>query len=208
MRNQVVVVDDHPVVRMAVCRILKDEGIDVVAQADNGIEALRLLDRLRPCTVVLDIGLPDVDGLMVINKIVERKWEVKVVVLSGHEPRHMALRCLKIGAHGFVSKRDDLCELVNAVKVVQANGNYFLKYVDKLYGNDDSTEGASVLKNLSAREFSVFHYLVKGMANKEISAIMSLSSKTISTYKVRILNKTGARKLFELLEFARQRGLA
>lgn len=207
MAHQILLVDDHPAVRMAVAHLLEAEGLHVAAQTDNGLDALRVLETLQPCTVILDIGIPGIDGLTVINRIVARKWAVKIIVLTGMEPGHMASRCLQIGAHGFVNKQSDLCELVNAVRAVQANYSYFPSQTCCSVGGVAGGEEQKKLESLSIRELRVLQHLAQGMSNKEIAGRMLLSGKTISTYKSRLLHKLNATSIVELFVIAKRNKL-
>ncbi|MDY7536394.1 response regulator transcription factor [Pseudomonas sp. Bout1] len=207
MAHQILLVDDHPAVRMAVAHLLEAEGLHVAAQTDNGVDALRLLETLQPCTVILDIGIPGIDGLTVINRIVARNWAVKIIVLTGLEPGHMASRCLQSGAHGFVNKQSDLCELVNAVRAVHANYSYFPSQTCCSVGRVTGGEEQKKLESLSTRELRVLQHLAQGLSNKEIADRMLLSGKTISTYKSRLLYKLNATSVVELFVIAKRNNL-
>src|SRR5471030_464058 len=125
MNNRIVIADDHPAISMTVRLLLASEGFDVVAEVDNGADALAMVETLDPSILILDIGIPVIDGLTVIRKIVASQLPVKIVVLTGLPPGHVWRRCKELGAHGFVSKQSDLSELVNAIRAVRAHGEYF-----------------------------------------------------------------------------------
>ncbi|WP_438866552.1 response regulator [Pseudomonas sp. L1(2025)] len=207
MTDPILVVDDHPAVRMAVRHLLAIEGMEVVAEADNGADALRLLETHQPCTVILDLGMPGIDGLSVINRIVARKLAVKIIVLTGQEATHMATRCMQSGAHGFVNKQSDLGELVNAVKAVQANYNFFPMHPPCAQLDLNENDEQTLLNRLTTREIRVLLQLVEGLKNKEIAKRMMLSDKTISTYKVRLLNKLRVATVMDLFILAKRNGL-
>src|SRR5476649_281305 len=155
MNNRILIVDDHPAISMAIKLLLASEGFDVIAETDNGADALKLVEEFCPSTMILDIGIPAVDGLTVIKSIVARQLPVKIIVLTGLPPNHLAERCKKMGAHGFISKHDDLCELVNAVRAVRKDEEYFSKLTTPSQQIPrDSDEGA-LLERLSVREFRV-----------------------------------------------------
>lgn len=207
MSHHIVLVDDHPAVRMAVAHLLEADGLSVVAQTDNGADALRLLEALQPCTVILDIGIPGIDGLTVINRIVARHWAVKIIVLTGQEPGHMASRCLQSGAHGFVNKQSELCEVVNAVRAVHANYSYFPSQTCCTLTGIHNGEEESKLEKLSTRELRVLQQLAQGLSNKEIADRMLLSSKTVSTYKTRLLHKLNVKSVLDLFVIAKRNRL-
>ncbi|AZC83974.1 response regulator transcription factor [Pseudomonas chlororaphis] len=208
MNNQVVIVDDHPVVRMTVRFLLEGEGYKVVGEAGNGADALSLIEELQPGTVILDIGLPRVDGLTVISRLTALRLPVKTIVLTAQVSNHIAIRCMEAGAHGFVNKHNDLCELVNAIRAVASGYSYFPDRafcLTRREGGKDCDE--ELLKTLSIRELGVLQQLAQGLSNKHIAERMSLSSKTISTYKTRLLLKLNASTLLDLYDLAKRNGL-
>lgn len=208
MNNRILIVDDHPAVRMTIRLLLASEGFDIVAETDNGADALELVEALRPSTMILDVGIPTVDGLTVISKVVAKHLPVKIVVLTGLSPSHLAARCRQMGAQGFVSKQDELSELVHAVRAIRANEEYFpcLSCLPSHPGS--AAQETELLERLSIREFRVMQQLIQGMSNKEIADCMLLSSKTISTYKKRLLLKLNVSSLVELYALAKRNDLA
>lgn len=209
MNNQVVIVDDHPVVRIAVRYLLEGEGYTIVGEAENGADALTLIHEHQPGIVILDIGLPKVDGLTVISRLTAQRLPIKIVVLTAQASNHIAIRCMEAGAHGFVNKHDDLCELVSAIRAVGSGYNYFPDQafcLTRREGGKDHDE--ELLKTLSIRELGVLQQLAQGLSNKQIAERMSLSSKTISTYKTRLLVKLNAVNLLDLYDLAKRNRLA
>jgi len=207
MNNQILIVDDHPAVRMAVRHLLEIEGCTVVGEADNGVDALRLTHELRPDTLVLDIGLPHLDGLSIVDQLTAQRLPVKIIVLTAKESNHIALRCMQAGAHGFVNKHQDLCELINAIHAVNNGRGYFAQRVlpwaciERLQDIQEAQ-----FKSLSTRELEVLQQLAQGLTNKQIAERMALSNKTISTYKVRLMVKLNARTLLDLYEWQEDKG--
>ncbi|MFL1552005.1 response regulator transcription factor [Pseudomonas sp. D47] len=129
MNNQVIVVDDHPSVRLAVSALLRDEGYTIVAESDNGEDVLELVQRLKPSWLILDLGLPGLDGFGVIKQITDLRLPVSIIVLSSETARHVVIRCQEMGARGFVSKQDNMSELLNAISAVKSSGAYFAHLV-------------------------------------------------------------------------------
>jgi two-component system response regulator EvgA len=207
MNNRILIVDDHPAVRMAVRLVLASEGFDIVAEADNGADALRLIELFSPSMLILDLDIPDIDGLTVIKEIVARELEVKIIVLTGWESGHFASHCMQIGAHGFVNKRNNLHELVDAVRVVRANHCYFSNELYAAENSNNNQQEEKLLESLSPRELNVLQHLIKGANNKGIANSMLLSVKTISTYKTRILRKLNANDTLDLHALAKRHGL-
>jgi two-component system response regulator EvgA len=206
----VVIIDDHPMIRFAVRTLLEQNGWEVVAEAGTGVEALAATRQHRPDLVVLDIGIPRMDGLMVIGRLRgdHPGNAPRVVVLSAQNPEHMAARCLHAGAAGFVYKGKELQELVGAAKAVMRGNSYFPSVALRPAAEHGSAAGEDTLiKRLSDRELVVLQHLARGALNKAIAAALMLSEKTISTYKSRLQEKLNAGSLVELTDIARRNGL-
>lgn len=207
--SKILIVDDHPVVQLAVRFLLEREGHTVVAEANNGIDAFNLAKELVPDLVILDLTLPKLDGLEVISRIRAINKQIGVLVLTSHSPIHFALRCKMAGATGFVWKEDNLTDLVGGVKAVLSGYTYFPNFI-AMNTHYDSTElsEAKLLGSLSNREITVLEYLAKGMQNKDIAERILIGEKTVSTYKTRLLLKLNMRTLLELIEFAKRNGIS
>ncbi|MBT8765137.1 response regulator transcription factor [Pseudomonas boanensis] len=207
--SKIVIVDDHPVIRLAVRLLLNREGYDVVAETDNGVDAIALAREHLPDLVVLDIGIPKLGGLDVISRLSSLEMPVRVLVLTGQNPAHYATRCMQSGAAGFVCKEGDLAELTSAVRAVLSGYSYFpsdvIKSGKRQMGLPNETD---LIGRLSDRELVVLKFLANGYSNKEIAEEMFISNKTVSTYKTRLLLKLNARTLIELVEFANRNALA
>jgi two-component system response regulator EvgA len=201
--KKVIIVDDHPVIRFAVKMLLEKSGLEVVAETDNGVDALTKARELEPDLVLLDIGLPKIDGFQVIERLRALDMPLKILVLTSQASAHFALRCQQTGADGFVTKTDDLSELVDAIKMVLRGISYFPQYNRFIAPTTQSEQ----LEQLSDRELSVLMMLAKGMGNKQIADQLVLSEKTISTYKHRLKIKLNAATLIELIDFARNNNL-
>lgn len=116
--NKVLIVDDHPVIRLAVRMLMERHGYDVVAETDNGVAALQLTRQHLPDIVVLDIGIPKLDGLEVIGRMTAFSPGSKVLVLTSQAPGNFSMRCMQAGAAGYVCKQQELTELLSAIKAV------------------------------------------------------------------------------------------
>jgi DNA-binding NarL/FixJ family response regulator len=200
----ILVADDHAVVRHGLRQIISgDPGLRVVGEATNGEEVLRLAQELRPDVVLLDISMPGKSGLEVLTEL-RRKWpRLPVLILSMHPEDQLAIRLLKAGAAGYVTKESAPEELIGALKKVCAGG----KYVGPLlaerlaaYVGDDS--GKPAHESLSAREFQVLCMIAQGKTVSQISDELNLSAKTVSTYRVRILDKMKMKTSAELTLYA------
>ncbi|KJV30794.1 response regulator transcription factor [Pantoea sp. SM3] len=202
--KKVLIVDDHPVIRFAVKMLLERSGMEVVAETDNGVDAIQKTKDTLPDLVLLDIGLPKVDGFQVLQRLRALQLPLKILVLTSQGGANFAQRCKKAGADGFVTKSDDLGELTDAIKMVMRNYSFF-PHVE--YGQSNNQDDGKLLSDISDRELSVLISIAKGLTNKQIGEQLMLSEKTISTYKHRLKHKLNAHTLIELIDFARRNNL-
>lgn len=123
--HTVLIVDDHPVIRLAVRVLLEKHGLQVVAETDNGVDAIQLVREHEPDVVILDIGIPKLDGLTVISRIKSLELRTQVLVLTSQSAEAFCKRCIQVGARGFVNKEEDLNNLINALNAVIAGYTFF-----------------------------------------------------------------------------------
>lgn len=203
--SRVLVVDDHPFIRSTVCMLLRQERLEVVGQADNGIDALRLMRQEPVDLVILDITMPGLDGLEVIARMRSLEHPAKALILTSQLAEAYSLRCMQAGAAGYVSKTDDLGELNKAVRAVLSGYTYFPQVtLSSVHRQDLKASEAQCIASLTDRELMVLQQLARGLSNKAIGDAMLLSNKTISTYKSRLLEKLRVRSLIDLADFARR----
>lgn len=197
--HKILIVDDHPMIRFAARMMLERQGYEIVGEASDGVEAVSLCQQYSPDVVILDLGLPRLDGLTVLERLRAIDPMPRIVAFTGLPPRLFAKRCIEAGASAFVRKDEDLSILTGALKAVLSGYSYL---PDMLRMAPSAQSEAKRLERLSNREFEVMRLLAKGATNNEIAATMILSSKTISTYKTRIMDKLHVRSLAELLDVA------
>lgn len=202
--NKILIVDDHPTIRFATRMLLEREGYDIVGEAHDGVSAVSLCQELEPEVVLLDLGLPRLDGLSVLERLRALNPTPRIMVFTGLPPRLFAKRCIEAGASAFVRKDEDLSILLGALKAVLAGYSYL---PDALRLTPRSQTENDRLERLSNREFEVMRQLAKGASNNEIADTMILSAKTISTYKTRIMDKLQVQSLAELLDLANRCGM-
>lgn len=206
--NKVMIVDDHPVVRLAVRVLMERHGYEVIAETDNGVDALQLAREHTPDIVILDIGIPRLDGLEVIARLSTTVMPIKILVLTSQVPGHFSMRCMQAGAAGYVCKQQGLTELLSAIKAVLSGYSYFpSQALHSTRSSFGSTSETDMINRLSGREMMVLQQLARGKSNKEIADSIFLSNKTVSTYKTRLLLKLNARSLVDLIELAQRNGL-
>ncbi|HCE7150478.1 TPA: response regulator transcription factor [Pseudomonas aeruginosa] len=192
---------------MAMKMLLEAEGHQIVGDTDNGVDAISLGRELKPDLVILDIGIPRLDGLEVISRLMVLALPLKILVLTGQSASLFALRSMQAGAAGFVCKQGGLAELVTAVNAVASGYSYFPSSAMRPVQQGAYSDDVELLGRLSDREVSVLQYLSQGYSNKQISEQMFISNKTVSTYKARLLLKLNAGSLVDLIEFAKRNTL-
>lgn len=205
---KVMLVDDHAVVRMGFRLLLQGASdIDVVGEASSGEEAVRQFQELAPDVLVMDISMPGIGGLEAIDRVLAKKSQQKILVLSAHEDVMHARRVLKAGAAGYLTKRSAAEVLIEAIHAVH-KGSVFL---EPMIAQAMAVEQVSGSKNpvdaLSEKEFKVFIELAKGRSVQEIADVMSLSPRTIGTHLYNIKQKLNAANSAELAIIAIRAGL-
>ncbi|MHC8345008.1 response regulator [Pseudomonas sp. RT6P73] len=206
--HRALVVDDHPFIRAAVKMLLEHEQFELILEADNGVDAVQLARQHNPELILLDIAMPGLDGLEVISRLRALKQSSRILVLTAQSASFYAMRCMKAGAAGYISKTDDLGELSKAIKALMAGYTFF----PNLAGNSvrrcdvDCTE-MEMIRELSDRELIILQQLARGLSNKEIGDAMLLSNKTVSTYKTRLIEKLNVKSVVYLADFAKRNNL-
>ncbi|MNZ30696.1 Virulence factors putative positive transcription regulator BvgA [compost metagenome] len=200
--SSILIVDEQPVTRHALRLLMESEGHEVVGEADSGPLALQLARRLAPDLVILELSIPGLGGLEVIQRLLALDEACRILVLTTQDSKYFAGRCLQAGARGFVSKQQDPNELKAAVKALLNGQSYFPGHALSSAGHADDA-----LQELSVRELTVLQLLARGFSNVAISEQLAISDKTVSTYKVRLMQKLNAASLVELVDIARRHGL-
>ena len=206
---RVLVVDDHTLVRAGLCRILGDEGdIEVVGETGSGQHAVKLCEELKPDVVILDYGLPDMDGLDVTSQIIPLTTGARILILTMYANEDFAIRLVRAGAAGFVVKGASPDELLTAVRKVAQGRTYVSPAIlEKMVGRMGQRETETPEAALSDREIQVLVRLAKGATTREVSDELSLSVSTVETYRSRLLEKLNLRNNSDLTRFAIRRGL-
>ena len=202
---RVMIVDDHRIVREGLRQVLADyEGVQVVADAAHGAEALQQLrGGLVVDVVLLDIALPGRDGLEVLAQIRSEFAGLPVLMLSTYPDKQFAVRCIRAGAAGYLNKSADPDDIVAGLRKAAGGGRYLTAAVADLLANAVSEVSAQAPHELlSQRENQVFRLLAQGQSVGQIASALNLSSNTVSTYRARILEKTGTRNDVELALYA------
>ncbi len=204
--------DDHAVVRDGLRVLLEAQpDISVVGDAANGRDAVHQVTQLCPNVVVMDIAMPELNGIEATQQIYEACPSAQVIILSIHSTTEHIFRALQAGARGYLLKESAGIEVVNAVRAVHAGHRYLSQKIsDRLiddYVRQRRASDVSPLTRLSPREREVVQLVVEGKSNAEIAGILSLSLKTVETYRSRLMRKLGISDLPSLVKFAVQHGL-
>jgi DNA-binding NarL/FixJ family response regulator len=199
----VLLVDDHALVRRGFRRILDDdETLEVVGEASNGAEAVRLAEQLHPQVIVMDCQLPELNGVAATRIILRSRPETAILMLSMHSEDTLVRQALDAGARGYVLKNANDLDLASAVKNVAAGKSVIdpqLQRTETLKGERDTA--------LTARELEVLLHIVAGKSNKEIASELDLSVNTVSVHRANIMDRLGIHKTAELVVYAIRNGL-
>ncbi|HSN01094.1 MAG TPA: response regulator transcription factor [Rudaea sp.] len=211
MSVRVLLADDHGIVRDGLRALLEAQGdIAVVGSVDNGFEAVDSAQKLRPHVVVMDISMPDMNGIDACRRINELAPDVKVLILSMHGSTEHVYQALKAGARGYLLKESAATEVVGAVRALFAGRQYLDAKIRDTVEPDlrERNRQVSPVDSLSMRERQILQLLVQGRSNAQIAALLSLSIKTVETYRSRLMQKLGIRNLADLVRFGMEHGLA
>ncbi len=205
---RVLIADDHELVRSGIKYILDaDPKITVVGTAGTGGEALNQVETLHPDIVLMDIHMPGIGGLEACYKLRQHRPEIKIIALSVCDDGPLPRRLLQMGVHGYISKSCPPSEMIKAIKTVYRGHRYFGSGAAKQLILADADTPASPFDQLSCREMEVAVLTLQGKSIQEIAAILSVSPKTICTYRYRVFDKLGIKNDVELTRLAAKSNL-
>jgi two-component system, NarL family, response regulator NreC len=213
MNIRVVVADDHTIIRSGLRMLLEREaGFEVVGEASDGRQAVDLAESLKPDVIMLDIGMPNLNGIEATRQIVQKLPRTRVVVLSMHSDESYVLKALKSGARGYLLKDSAESDILNAIRAVSEGKAYFSPEISKMLVDDymrqmqqRGVEDSYEL--LTGREREILQLLAEGKSNKEISSALNLSPYTVETHRSNILQKLNLHSLPELILYAVRKGV-
>lgn len=212
MKVRILLADDHQIMREGLKALLgKRSSVEVIAEAENGIEALEIARRERPDVIVMDIAMPDINGIEVTRQLKAELADIKIIALSMHSDRRFVSEILKAGASAYVLKQAAFEDLEKAIKAVMLNRTFLsadiLESVVSDYVSQLSTSEYDAYRQLSDRERQVLQLLAEGNSTKEIAFKLHVSVKTVESHRQNIMNKLGIRTLAGLTKFAVREGL-
>lgn len=206
---RILIVDDHAIVRQGLRRILEEaKGMKVGGEAANGLEALKVLRTEKYDVILLDISMPEKNGIDTLKVILERNKEAKVLILSMYPEDQYAVRLMKAGASGYLTKETAPEQLVEAIRNVVAGKKHISPTLAELLLQECGLDSAKPLhKMLSDREYQVLRLIGSGKQVSEIAELLSLSVKTVSTYRTHILEKMKLKNNSKLTCYVVEHGL-
>ena len=212
MSIQIIIADDHKLIRQGLSSLLaKTEEIVVVGQANNGREAVRLTEKHQPDLVVMDVSMPDLNGIDATRQIVSRSPKTKVIALSMHSDRQFVAEMFRAGAKGYLLKDSAFEELATAIFKVVRNETYIAPKLSGFkieeYTSSEESNPVSIKPRLSDREREVLQLMAEGNGTKEIAAQLHLSAKTVETHRQHLMDKLEIYSVAELTKFAIREGL-
>ncbi len=212
MDTKVLLVDDHAILREGLKMVLDAQpGITVVGEAENGREALDLVEELHPDVVVMDIAMPQMNGAEATRQIKRRFPQTRVVILTMHENQQYLMQIVNAGATGAVLKRSAGSELVTAVNAAARGESFFSPSMASMLLQDyrvrlqrDESDDVDMF---TEREREVLQLVAEGKTNKEISDLLTVSIKTVQTHRAHIMEKLGAHDRTDLVRYAMRKGI-
>ena len=200
---RIIIVDDHPVVRRGLKQILQEQpDVKVVGEAESAVEALKIIRTIDCDAVVLDISLPGASGVEILKQLKHEYQKLPVLILSVHPEEQYAVRVMKAGASGYLTKESAPEELVKAIRKITSGGKYISSSLAEILITDIDASGKPRHENLSDREFQIMRMIAQGKAIKKIAEELCLSEKTVSTYRTRLLNKMNMTTNAEIISYA------
>jgi len=210
MKLRILIADDHEVVRRGLCMLLQShEGWEICGEATDGREAVEKAKQLKPDVVVLDIGMPNLNGLAATRQLSQQDPRCKIIVLTITDSDQVIREALDAGARGFVLKSDAARDLVTAIEALQRNRMFFTPRVNDMVlagflgkGTNGGSNPASSLPELTPREQEVIQLLAEGKSSKEVACLLNLSTKTAETHRSNIMRKLGLHSIRDLVLYA------
>ena len=213
MAFDIVLVDDHKLVRDGVKGILeRGSEFRVVGEADNGADAVQICKRDAPDLVLMDIGLPGMNGIEATTEILRHCPNIKVVILSMYDDENSVVSAIRSGARAFVLKKASSSELLDALRTVAGGGSYLSSQVSdrllaRIQRGDLETHDRSPLESLSPRELQVLRLVAEGKTSKEIAVLLDLGLQTVRSYRKTMMKKLGVNNVAGLTQLALASGI-
>jgi two-component system response regulator NreC len=208
---KVLIADDHAIVRTGLRTLIRSESsMELVGEATGGYETIELVEKFQPNVLVLDLSMPDLDGIAVTKKLAPRFPDLRILILTLHEDEALLRAVLKAGASGYILKRAAEAELISAIHTILRGHLYVDPSMMRLLIKDEvpapvtMTQPAEVL---TPREVEVLKLIVQGYTNRQIGEKLSISVRTVESHRANLCGKLGLQSRVELVRYAREHGL-
>jgi len=202
---KVLIADNHPIVRMGVRSVLESaSGFQVIDDVSTTSDLFAKLESVSPDVVMLEMDIPEINGIATLRKIKKEYPNIKVLIYSGQSEDVYALSTIRAGAFGYLSKASDIDYIISAVRKV-AEGNMFItnELAQRLAFDEGTQKPRRFFRKLSTREVEVLKLLASGKRNKDVAIGLNLNEKTVSTYKARLMKKLNVDNMVDLLQQAK-----
>ena len=202
---KILIADNHPIVRMGVKQVLDSvSDIQVIADASTTTELFNKLEIFTPDVILLEMDIPEINGIATLRKIKKEYPNIRVLIYSGQSEDVYALSTIRAGAFGYLSKTSDIDYIISAIRKV-SEGNMFItnELAQRLAFDEGTQKPRRFFRKLSTREVEVLKLLASGKRNKEVAQGLDLNEKTVSTYKARLMRKLNVDNLVDLLQQAK-----
>jgi two-component system response regulator NreC len=212
MSIKIILADDHAMLRHGLSKsFLNEKDMEVIAQAKDGRTTVELVKELSPNVVIMDIGMPDLNGIEATRQIVKESPKVKVIGLSMHSSKNFIIEMFKAGASGYLLKDCEFDELLNAIRLVMDNKTYISPAISDVVVDNYMRQPAggkeSAYSVLSQREREVLQLLTEGKATKQIAKRLHISAKTVEVHRLNLMSKLKIDSIAQLTKYAIQEGL-
>jgi DNA-binding NarL/FixJ family response regulator len=215
MKLRILVADDHEVVRRGLCTLLQShEGWEICGEAADGRETVEKVKELKPDVVILDVGMPNLNGLAATRQLIQHDPTLRIIVLTITDVDEVIREALDAGARGFVLKSDAARDLVSAVEALQRNRMFFTPRVNDMVlagfldrGHAPAKGEVPKVPTLTPRETEVIQLLAEGKSSKEVASLLNLSTKTAETHRSNIMRKLGLHSIRDLVVYAIQNNI-
>lgn len=207
MKIKILLVDDHQILRDGIRNVIeRNAAMEVIAEAKDGREAIKLCKQLKPNVVIMDIAMEGLNGVEATTRIVQENPETKIIALSMHSNKRFVLGMFKAGAYGYLLKDCDSEELIKAIKTVSINQKYIAQNISAVILSE-FISGQQEEESLTSREKEILQLIAEGQSSKDIGKILFLSSKTVDSHRKNIMDKLELHSLPELTMYAIKIGL-
>jgi two-component system response regulator NreC len=208
---RVVIADDHAIVRGGLRALIHDEiGLELIGEAAGGYEAIELVEKNQPDVLVLDISMPDLDGISVTRRLKQNYPNLQILILTLHEDEAMLKEAIKAGASGYILKRAAESELISAIQIILRGDMYVdPSMLRSLLGEPKPVppQQETPVESLTPRETEILILIVEGYTNRQIGEHLNISIRTVEGHRANISDKLGLHSRLELVRYARQHGM-